>query len=68
MPISFDTIRTGKRYVLKNYGEEFRFEVVKITDEYIRVKDTLTLEAYPLSDLVKYGKGGDYDLQEADRE
>jgi len=64
VPISFDTIRTGKTYVLKNYGEEFRFEVLEITDEDIKVRDTLTLDSYLLSDLVKYGKGNDYDLQE----
>ncbi len=66
MPISFDTIRTGKRYVFKNYGEEFRFEVLEITDEDIQVRDTLTLDSYLLSDLVKYGKGEDYDLRELD--
>lgn len=68
MPISFNTIRTGKKYVLNNYGEEFRFEVLEITDEDIKVKDTLTLEAYLLSDLVKYGKGRDYDLQETNKD
>lgn len=64
MPISFDTLRTGKRYVLKNYGEEFAFDVLEITDQDILVKDTLTLESYFIGDLVKYGRGKDYDLQE----
>ena len=64
MPISFDTLRTGKRYVLKNYGEEFAFDVIEITDQDILVKDTLTLEIYVIGDLVKYGRGKDYDLQE----
>jgi len=64
VPISFDTLRTGKRYVLKNYGEEFAFDVLEITDQDILVKDTLTLESYFIGDLVKYGRGKDYDLQE----
>jgi len=65
VPISFDTLRTGKRYVLKNYGEEFAFDVLEITDQDILVKDTLTLETYFIGDLVKYGRGKDYDLQES---
>ena len=64
MPISFETLRTGKKYFLTNYGDEFQFEVLEITDDYIKVKDILTLEPYLLGDLVKYGKGKDYDLQE----
>ena len=29
-----------------------------------KVKDLMTLEVFLLSDLVRYGKGGDYELQE----
>ena len=64
MPISFDTLRIGKRYYLRNFGEESRFEVVEITDQDIRVKDLFTLESFPISDLVKYGTGNDYEFQE----
>ena len=65
MPISFDTIRTGKRYFFRNYGEESKFEVLDImTDGDFRLKDLMTLEVFLLSDLVRYGKGDDYELQE----
>ena len=65
MPISFDTIRTGKRYFLRNYGEESKFEVLDImANGDFKVKDLMSLEVFLLSDLVRYGKGGDYELQE----
>ena len=65
MPISFDTIRNGKRYFLRNYGEESKFEVLDImVNGDFRIKDLMTLEVSFLSDLVRYGKGEDYELQE----
>ena len=65
MPISFDTIRTGKQYFLRNYGEESKFEVLDImVNGDFRIKDLMTLEVSFLSDLVRYGKGEDYELQE----
>ncbi len=65
MPISFDTIRAGKQYFLRNYGEESKFEVLDImANGDFKVKDLMTLEVFLLSDLVRYGKGDDYELQE----
>jgi len=65
MPIALDTIRTGKRYFLRNYGEVSKFEVIDIMDiGDFKVKDILTLEIFQFSDLIRYGKGDDYDLQE----
>ena len=63
--MSFDNMRVGRRYRLINYGEvnEFIVEKVKGINDFI-LKDLNTLERYPLSDLVKYGKGKDYDLDE----
>ena len=53
MPISLDTIRTGKQYFLRNYGEESKFEVLDImVNGDFRVKDLKTLEFFLLSDLV----------------
>lgn len=66
MPIAFDTLRTGKRYKLINYGEETIFEVMKIYENDIQIRDLNSLENFPLSLLVKYGKGKDYDLFELD--
>lgn len=67
MAISFDNLRRGKNYVLQNYGEVFEFQVMEMPEEgEYRVKDLTTLETYLLSDLIKYGKGKDYDLTELD--
>jgi hypothetical protein len=65
MPIAFDTLRVGKRYLIRNYGEVNRVEVLERTAEgdFI-VKDLLTLEKYKLSDFTKYGKSKDFDLFE----
>ena len=65
MAISIDNLRRGKKYRLRNYGEEFEFQVVEMPEEGIyKVKDLTTLDIYLLHDLVKYGKGKDYDLDE----
>lgn len=65
MPISIDNLRKGKKYRLTNHGETFDFQVVEMPEENIyKIKDLLTLETYLLHDLVKYGKGKDYDLEE----
>jgi hypothetical protein len=67
MAMSFDSLRVGKKYILKNLGEKNEFQVQerKNNDDFI-VKDIYSLEIYNLKDLVKYGKGKDYDLYEAE--
>lgn len=65
MAISFDTLRVGKRYYLINLGERYEFEVFeKLNNSNFKLKDIHTLEWYELADLIKYGKGKDYDLRE----
>jgi len=65
MAISMDNLRRGKKYRLTNYGESFEFQVVEMPEEgAYRVKDLNTLDIYLLHDLVKYGKGKDFDLDE----
>ena len=65
MAISFESLRVGKRYILKNYGENVSFIIEeKTADNDFLVKDIFTLEKYKLSDFIKYGKGEDYDLGE----
>jgi hypothetical protein len=63
--ISFEVLRTGKRYRLVNHGElhEFIVESILPAGDF-KVKDLLTLERYNLKELVKYGKGKDYFLEE----
>ncbi len=63
--LSFDVLRTGKKYALVNFGEkhEFIIENILVNGDF-KVKDLLTLERYHLKDLIKYGKGNDFLLEE----
>lgn len=65
MEMSFDNIRTGRVYYLKNYGEEFTFEVLEVVGngDY-KLKDIKTLEIFYINDLIRYGKGADYTFEE----
>ncbi|MFN6944206.1 MAG: hypothetical protein ACK4ND_04600 [Cytophagaceae bacterium] len=64
MAISTGTLRVGKRYKLKNFGETTEFQVMEIKPESILIKSLLTLEILTLEELTLYGKGNDYDLRE----
>jgi hypothetical protein len=64
MAISLDTLRVGKKYRLKNFGEITEFKVEEIRANSIKVRSLLTLETFILEDLTRYGKGSDYDLRE----
>lgn len=65
--ISFDVLRAGKKYRLTNFGESHEFVVEQILGGGdFRVKDLLTLERYLLKELIKYGKGKDYNLETID--
>lgn len=62
---SFNIIRVGKRYRLVNFGETNTFEVLEINkDEDSVVRSIDTLETYNLMELVRYGKGEDFDFEE----
>lgn len=63
--LSFDVLRTGKKYRLTNYGEKHEFIVENIlSNGDFKVKDLLTLERFRLKELITYGKGKDYFLEE----
>jgi len=63
--LSFNVLRTGKKYRLINFGEkhEFVIESVLANDDF-KVKDLLTLERYKLKDLLSYGQGKDFLLED----
>lgn len=62
---SFNIVRTGKRYRLVNYGETSEFEIIEILNDQDCIVRTLdTLEIYHMSDLIRYGKGADFDFEE----
>jgi len=63
--LSFDVLRTGKKYRLINFGEEHEFIIENIlSNGDFKVKDLLTLERYHLKELIKYGKGKDFLLED----
>lgn len=65
--LSFDVLRTGKKYRLVNFGETHEFVVENIlANGDFKVKDLLTLERFRLKELITYGKGKDFRIEELD--
>jgi hypothetical protein len=63
--LSFDVLRVGKRYRLVNYGDKYEFIIESITaGGDFNVKDLLTLERFKLKDVIKFGKGKDFEIRE----
>ena len=63
--LSFDVLRVGKKYSLINFGEihEFIVEYILSNGDF-NVKNIHTLERYLLKDLIKFGKGNDFEIRE----
>ncbi len=65
MPLALDNLRVGRVYRLVNQGEIRKIEVMsRLSGEDFRIKDLDTLEYYTLHELLQWGKGKDYDLEE----
>lgn len=65
--LSFNVLRFGKKYRLINHGEKHEFVVENIlANGDFKVKDLFTLEYYHLKDLLAYGTGKDFLLEEMD--
>ncbi|MBS1976068.1 MAG: hypothetical protein JST46_01780 [Bacteroidetes bacterium] len=62
--LSFDVLRVGKKYRLTNFGEQHDFEIERILLHDFKAKDLHTLERFLLKDLIKYGKGPDFEIRE----
>lgn len=63
--LSFDVLRTGKKYRLTNHGEKHDFIVESVlANGDFKVKDLLTLERFRLKELITYGKGKDFMLED----
>ncbi len=63
--LSFDVLRTGRKYRLTNYGEKHEFVIESVLGNGdFKVKDLLTLERFRLKELITYGRGKDYLLEE----
>jgi len=68
MSISLDTIRTGKKYIFRNFGEIRTFQVLEILGNGdFKLKDLNTLELYHYKELIQFGKGRDFQLFELEQ-
>lgn len=65
MPVALDNLLVGRIYRFTNYGEERDIEILaRLSRGNFKVKDLATLEVYELEELLRWGKGPDYDLDE----
>ncbi|MBI3483099.1 MAG: hypothetical protein HY015_09035 [Bacteroidetes bacterium] len=63
--LAFNSLRVGSKYKLINFGDMNEFIIEKVLPGGdFAVKDLLTLERYKLKDLIKFGKGKDYEIRE----
>lgn len=63
--ISLNVIRLGKKYRLTNFGEKCEFEVMQFLErDNFKVKDLFTMEQYELTELIQFGKGKDFAIEE----
>ncbi len=63
--MSFDNMRVGKKYLLRNHGETTSFIILEMeaSNDY-KIKDLLSLDTYLFGDLIRYGRGADFELYE----
>ena len=65
--LSLDVLRNGKKYSLTNFGDRYEFIIENILGNGdFKLKDIHTLERYHLKDLIKFGKGNDFEIRDLD--
>jgi len=65
MPLALDNLRVGRVYKFVNQGEIRTIQVIdRLADDNFKIKDLDTLEHYTIYELLQWGKGKDYDLEE----
>lgn len=65
MPIALDNLRVGRIYKFINQGEKRTIEIMaRLNGDNFKIKDLDTLEFYTIHELLQWGKGKDYDLEE----
>jgi hypothetical protein len=65
MAIALDNLRVGRTYQLTNMGEKRKiFILSRITEDNYQIKDLDTTEVYTLEELLRWGRGKDYDLDD----
>lgn len=65
MAIALDNLRVGRRYRLVNMGEIRKIEIIsRLSGQNFQIKDLETLELYTIEELLQWGVGKDYELDE----
>lgn len=65
MALAIDNLRVGRIYRFVNQGEVRIIEIMsRISVDNFSVKDLDTLEWYTLEELLRWGIGKDFDLEE----
>lgn len=65
MAIALDNLRVGRVYEFRNMGEERKLEVIaRLSGSNFKVKDLDTTEIYTIEELLRWGIGKDYELDE----
>ena len=63
--LSLDVLRNGKKYSLVNFGDRYEFIIENILGNGdFKLKDLHTLEKYHLKDLIKFGRGPDFEIRD----
>jgi hypothetical protein len=63
--LSFDVLRVGKKYRLVNFGDQYEFiiETILVNGDF-KVKDIHTLEHFHLKEVLAFGRGQDFLIEE----
>ena len=63
--LSFNVLRVGKKYRLVNFRDEYEFIIQEILEDgNFKLKDLNTMETMFMNDLVKFGKGKDFEIRD----
>jgi len=63
--LSFDVLRVGKKYRLINFRDTYEFVIEEIlSNGNFKLKDIHTLERMFMKDLIRLGKGKDFEIRE----
>ena len=62
--LAFSSMRVGEAYKLVNVGETSEFKLIEVLFKDYKLQDLHTLEYYTMNDLIKFGKGEDFELRE----
>jgi hypothetical protein len=65
MAIALDNLRVGRIYELINMGEKRKILILsRLSDDNYQIKDLDTTELYTIEELLRWGRGKDYELDE----